>query len=975
MSKMYFHYQQEGKESAWQIVMSQDRAKVAAQKPAFMTVLDLSTIPDDNDWSKVRYSGPFYADFDADGDLELVCNSFREFLGKLYAELDFDIGQAKMFASGGKGFHIEIPEACFHAKVPASGVTWLPYIYRAMAQSLIVDTLDLNVYTGKRGRMWRTTNVLRDNGNYKVPLTVEEALSMTPELYNELVSAPRELVEPTPPFVNGKFAMLFDRSKDTVSSQMRGKKKRQEKANALLDPWKKARKTPPSIEMIMRGESLRDGVGFQSIAMQLAIYAATVEMPQAEFIDRCAGLIDNHKSDSRRYNTDKKRREELSRMYVYMTENSLYDFDAGPVVRLLADGTPTADLGVMDTEDRDDTAVVERGPATTDVEDGDVATDEPVINLDAHKRLRRGFFMNAEGMFRKHGDEIEPISRATLRKVEAFRDVVRGDFQGYEFDMVVAGRKRGRYMLSADAFTSAQNLRKFFTAHQISFQGSEADAASLLDIMAEKAERNGHTYTYPREGFFVLNNPEIEKPTPCMVYLTKDEFACSIKPGDEHFFSLKYKPTTVTSSYDIDIHQAPDLDVDMADSIRDIFAMNRPVLVADVLGWFVACHYRSLYLHLFGQFPLLQVYGEAGSGKSQTIKTMAHLHWYHPERISIKSAMSATPFAMDAHASSSHSAPFIIDEYKPRELRTHKGKIEKLKDVFKACYMGTDIGERGTLNKGAENSLAIIKSKCTAPVAFMGEAIEMETAIIERSVCVPFSQAFHTKDRADAFERLQSNPECLSAIGKAIVNAGFRINLEAMRKEFLLIRREIEARLPAMDDSSHKRPAPRLIYNRAVVVHGLRIFKRILAETFDTQFDGLVDMLLNARVETEGEDAKALKIHSMSEISKVVSRLALMSRDVDLPHELKMGKDYYVGDGFVEIKVERSYDQYRRYCSSIRDTPLFDTLESFRHALLSYGALTDKQCVASELRDEDSSESIYRLSLAVLKREGVQNFR
>jgi hypothetical protein len=50
--------------------------------------------------------------------------------------------------------------------------------------------------------------------------------------------------------------------------------------------------------------------------------------------------------------------------------------------------------------------------------------------------------------------------------------------------------------------------------------------------------------------------------------------------------------------------------------------------VADLLGWFVACHYRSAYLYLFHQFPLLQVYGTAGSGKSQTVKMLAHLHWY-----------------------------------------------------------------------------------------------------------------------------------------------------------------------------------------------------------------------------------------------------------------------------------------------------------------------------------------------------------
>jgi len=44
-----------------------------------------------------------------------------------------------------------------------------------MAYKLYVDTLDLRVYSAKRGRMWRTPNVQRENGKYKVPISLGEA--------------------------------------------------------------------------------------------------------------------------------------------------------------------------------------------------------------------------------------------------------------------------------------------------------------------------------------------------------------------------------------------------------------------------------------------------------------------------------------------------------------------------------------------------------------------------------------------------------------------------------------------------------------------------------------------------------------------------------------------------------------------------------------------------------------------------------
>lgn len=977
MANWYYFFQQDGKESRWTEALADRRQEITSSlRPAFSTVLDLSFIPDNNeDWTKVKYRGDFYADFDAGDDLPYVCEQFKVFLGKLDAELNFDLTQAKFFASGSKGFHLEIPQECFMPKAPGAGTPYLAYIYREMAQSLIVDTLDLNVYTGKRGRQWRTTNVQRENGMYKVPLTLDEVFEIDETSYRELIKAPRPEPVSTPPFCNPKFALLFDRSKEKVVGSMRNKKKRMEKASAVLDPWKRSGKTPPTMQTLMNGDNIADGAGFQSLAMQLAIYATSVGMKRKDFIDACAGLCEKHVSDSRRYGTPSLRREELGRMYDYMEQDVLYDFDVGPIVRLLKPGVSASDLGIIEHEDVGDVVA----PTETIDDDGVITSGAP--GTDIMRGVRKGFFMNADGMWRRINNADEPICRAVLRNVEAFFDVESKHFSGYEFDIIVGGRRVARKMLGADVFTSAVNMRRFFGSMQVTYQGGEQETSALLDIMAEKAHSGGRVYSYPREGFFIVDHPEKDHPVPVAVYLTQDTFISSIDESSPDYFRLRYRPNEAISTYLIDLHKAPDLNVSMRDAIEDLFNFNTPEVVINMVGWFIAAHYRSVYLRLFGQFPNLQVFGEAGSGKSQSVIMLSRLHWYRGDPC-LATAASYTPFALDSKVASSHSAPAIIDEYKPRELRTQKGKYEKLKDVLKNAYIGGDTGNRGTINRNGETSLSVIRSKCAAPMIFIGEAIENETAIIERCVLTRVTKAYQTPPRTAAFVRLHDDAkskEALSAVGKTIVARGFGIDLDKMYAEMADIVSTLKRKYASAlaGDSTAAAMAERVIFNAAVVIHGWLTLREALVPVFGDHFSEKIDDLISEKYDRSaaGEDTKAVKVFGRSEISKVISQIALLSRETDRPYEMRYRKDYIAESGWVEMKVERAYSNYRQYCGVTREQPLFDNLDSFLVALSGYSPVIDHNCASSELRADGSSETIVRFDEAKLLSDGVQMFR
>lgn len=983
MSQWYFHYQVEGKESPWVLAPSEKRQEILESKnPAFVTVLDISGIPEDNDWSKTRYKGPLYFDFDSEDDLGKVIDDVKTFLGKIVDEWEVPFEMIKVWLSGGKGFHIEIPMECLFQKMPPAGVQWLPYIYRELAQKVVVDTLDLSVYSGRKGRMWRTPGVKRDNGLYKHQVAAEFAMSIeTPEHYREICSRPSDPIPEAASYPIGRLMLLFDQAKSKVSEMGRGKKRKAEAANKLLEPWRLTKQHMPTVLAIMRGEKVKQGVGFNRIAMQLAIYATSVGMTLDQFLTLSEGLCQEHVSDNYRYGTPAKRKAELARMFEYMETATLYDFDPGPLVGMLVPGTSAPDLGSLPEQPESPTQ------ATVNVvkEDGTLMNSDEIVQATTVRQLgniRRGVFMTADGIFKKTGDNVDTLCRASIslsrhtqRLPETKEEMIRPTFTGFSFKLNKPGLSEPMDdEIASDALTSLQPVKRYFVSHALSFQGTDSDVSAILDIMSEQARSGQKVFTYPREGLGFHANPTDKHAPPLAVFLTRSGCYKQVNYNGDKTFDFRYVPEVVESSYNIDIQTAPRLELTDKDRIKPIFQFNRPSAVADLLGWFVSAHFASFYVHYFKQFPLLQVYGEAGSGKTQTVSMLSYLHWYHVAP-PINSAMGLTPFALEAASSTSCSAPMILDEYKPRELiRVRGDKLPKIRDLLKASYVRGTLSNKGTINRDGPAQLATIRMAATAPVVFLTEAIEMETAILERCVPVNLSKSAHSADRQRHFHELSRDTSVVSSIGREVLEYALRMNPEDFRDTMAETLAELEAKQPAFDDMINKREAPRVIYNRAVSLHGLRLLQTILKARFGLEFDEYFEELYNSD-ESRSEERAALRVQAMSEVGKVISRMALMSFDQDEPHEIRMGVHYVTKSGFLELRVESCYDRYRIYCVRIHETPLFDTMESFRTALGTYGPTVDFNMARSELREQGSTSTVTKLSLEKLAREGVQAFR
>jgi hypothetical protein len=339
-----FHFHTTG-ETTWKPISGEGLASLLASPtpPEFRTILGTSCpypAEESAQASGVGYIGPFYADFDAETSDEVI-SQFIKFLRHLQIEHAFDLTQARLYASGKKGFHLEIPQACFLPALPAEGIPFLPAIYKEMAMAMYVDTLDLRVYSAKRGRMWRVPNRRRANGMYKVPIEPNaETFTLGPEQYQSLCGTPRPWPPMSPPTLNSSLGILFHGCREKIA---KGAKRNHESTridNALRRRFNG--KLPPSLDAIAKG-AVQSPVGFNLLALQLAIVAHTVGMSEDQLVAECAGLLQRHASDGR-YNTRQKRDAELRKQWRYVLGNPSYQVSVSGIRSVLPRGINTRDL-------------------------------------------------------------------------------------------------------------------------------------------------------------------------------------------------------------------------------------------------------------------------------------------------------------------------------------------------------------------------------------------------------------------------------------------------------------------------------------------------------------------------------------------------------------------------------------------------------------------------------------------------------
>lgn len=951
---MYFYYQEKetpkgaergsapwkSRESKWREQTIQDL------KPPLVTVLDVNVDVDSvapENLKQLRYAGPFYLDWDAPTIMEAAAG-VNEFLDLLEAEYGFNLLQLDIYATGGRGFHVEIPMKCF---TDEKDVVALPLVYKELAFLLATDYMDLSVYSTRKGRMWRVPNVQRLNGKYKVPIRVSDIRDMSESLYDRLTSQPQSKLERDIPVPNPDLSTLFKKLKDKVIAANGAKARR-----AQQDLKKTFGEIPASLLNLYQGTNLKPEAGLNQIALQIAIISHGFGLSLREHLDLAEGLITTHKGDkSKRANGN---RNEVVRLYNYIADNPCYVYQEHSVLALLDDDVEVSDLDV--TEAKLQAQVTE-------------AALKDLSDLYGQVRVSK------VGTHAKDDESVYRIAHVGF----SMDDVVvaqgeDGSDEGYHLPYTHNGEPVGALVVTSSNFASPDRVKATYeqaggVLSQMDQKACQGIYAQIIDHATRNKKDGKLTVKYiNREGLKVDNTPD----GPVMVWCGSGSGVPNGKPilVDGAKTSCKYLWRSVEGSVNgelkTDLMDAtPITDTPLHREVIGSFLrlIYNPATMAQVLGWFSAVVWKEVYSTHYREFPFLYVAGEAGAGKTETFSIMARLYTFREPPKQVTLTGNSTIFGLQTKLQASWTIPVLLDEYKPAQMTPNK--LADAKGILHAIFNPFTEHTRGGGRAGSVKSTNWAETHArlyTTPVVVNGETMDDTPAIRDRSIMAWFN-AGHKSATRQHYENVAQNLGIISSLGRHIClttmehvrDHGVEQILRMFEDERQKARAEIRSRM-----------SDRQMSALAIAAIGLRWLKSCLNRVYQDEFDDRIEQLVAALY----DNAQVVQ-RPDTEMVKALREIAQLTFN-EPGKDIRRGIDYvYADDDHIDLAVDSlsfRYQQVGLFAKSHFTGP-----SQFREALGAWEGTVDRICENSRLKTVPS-KVIYRIKVATLNEWGIEPF-
>lgn len=893
---------------------------------AFVTVLgvdqDLSSLAEDVEREDlVRYQGPFYIDIDSTDITESI-EAARAALEALQG-VDVDLECIRVWATGKKGFHIEVPQEVFAAGEP---VLKLPRIYARMAEALNLPLYDRSVYSMGKGRMWRVENVARpDNDQFKVPITAEEALELDEAQYQQLCSMPRELPPPKAPRPAPSMKALFESCRMKVEQEPKFEPQTRPEGG-LFKVLEGA--VPACMQMAREGKKARNKT-WNDLATQYVQGLAEMDRDPSELIE---AFVTGTQSKS--YPTVADRRREVKKKYFHIRRIGQYAFACVKMRSVLA-SNPCEGCPVKAQSESASGNIVARHAGYFEVTPNGGLRQLTNFTLEpVEETVERG--------------EIFGLRRTSLQVHVVMEDGSRHRTEIPE----AAWISRARF---ADAFLGISNA--YITASDNDIQ--RLKGLVLLPVQEEQQTAANRIVRTERT----------------------EQIGIHIRPvGDEDYEAIYVEPGWSTDKYGMEtglecktrdhphprlksVAMANPLPEEYAGLVRRLLGVNVPHVIAPALGWTVASALKSHLMTRTNSFPLLNLWGRAGAGKTETAQLLLLLHGIDHFTEWEKTAASASSYyALWRNLASSTTVPRIIDEVNRSKIPAKQWL--QMQETLKACWNADPI-QRGTLSRvndgRSHHGVNLMRARLTAPVIYLSEQSPDLPALKERTVAVGISTAEREmlpNSERDFFWCVQHKRK-FNTLAKALYIAALNTSPDEVH---------------AIVDSYYTRVPPefksrqRLSYQ--IVLAGLEW----LSATLD---------VFGVRVGRELEELREsfvtwLSVHSTvvagaahrSEVDALMQNLMAMLRTTDAGGRewLVMGHHYAYDHRYLYLDAALVFAQAAKYYGHIlRQTLVFESaprmVELFRQ---------ERYCVGYDARSPVfPGRDVLKLDLMVMAASGI----
>lgn len=846
---MYLFYQEstkkddEGRGERWQIIKDspQSREALAKQQVQMVSMLAISSTDPESEYETLKYRGDLYFDIDNE-NLEISIASTLELVNKLE---DVGVHDSVIYLSGKKGFHVTVPSKVFLTS-SATGIKWLPYIYGHIAiNNFAVEGLDLNVYSGGRGRLWRQPNVKRiDNGQYKVPITKRDLEQLDVESYKELASKPNftlaEKHEKTDPTFSTKLSSIFEDSATIVRKEQESKETYRFESVPELEMLSEV---PGCIVKLADGVDVKEGTNFNRAAMNLAGYLKSANRIGSELGEDLINRMASHNNyGSASYTNERARRQHIKSA----VKRAKHDKSMG-----------CNPAYILSTVERCGGCIVCNGTLDKKKPEGE-KTNTKNRNEADEDGLRHNIFEQGLAYCKDYGPRnwkslttflIEPVSADIYYNQEhdSFRrEALKCDIK---YSVGEEGSVRTTSVtIEEDAWDSPSLFKKQFAGiDNVAVTCSEDDLADLRHYIMSKFNDIDNSIRTPTMGLEIKQVPSGDRMSKVLVY-TEPGYTAS---GKNIRVPVHYEGDGRTVSAGTPcIHKAPNLSEDNAEDMKvaeDIFYVNEHWICSTFIGWVAATALKPHITSINNEFPLLAVTGKPGTGKTTIASLMADLAGCTYGQSGEPASANSTAAAVERYIAGSTSTPRILDECNAPAFRSNP----KLLETLKMCYNSLEVIKGNVAGGSAGQSAIATRSvRMTGPLMYISEQPQQDDALRQRSIEVMLTMALHGTNQqgqhlsrsaltnevrrsVEAFEWTTEHEqrERLRGIGKAIIHEALDVSRSWVRDRL-------------KDYSEVVRTARchgRQKYGWRVVLLGLDLYERALKNQYGIDVSGTVE--------------------------------------------------------------------------------------------------------------------------------------
>lgn len=777
---MYYFLQfRPDKKEAWRLY-TEEQLQTAdlPGPPAFQTVLMVDQNPEEvtenglDAVTTVKYYGPMYWDFDDADDIDRVLGEANAIIDYLMNKLNIPAEYIHCYLSGGKGVHITVPAQVFGVKKPTH---YLPMIYREIMLTSMIGaglespcTVDEGVYSCGRGRMWRCEGVARPgSGTYKVATTPNELSMMDSDEYHAIVASPRpKAATPSPAksLTFPKAEELLKRAKLTAARKVKAMGEACVVPREALREWDGI---PGCIQTLISDGDCANS-NWNQAAMQLAAYIAARydKSEEDEYMEQLVRpFAKNVESSSRPSEIERVKhvRGQLNRAF-----GGSVKFAPGALIATI--GTPCRKCPVCRPD-------ISSGASTQEEAEAGNFNGDVKIRWDP-----AGYFLvGEEGGGRQLTNftfwpslEVYELEQFTNSEgLTAYRKTERKELVG---KLLVAGSDTADELTIPErAWGSKRDLISAIKGRDAVVYGGDGEIQKLLVAILKFArDRTEDKELEKMVGASVCGIVLDRNGKSTVAHYVEAGTAITAKGGRSQFrFNGNARQSPALIGH-VDPVRGGDEELEKA--IRALCGVNDPVQVAMLMGWFASCHFRQHIQFEEPQFPLLNIYGNSGAGKSCLAVLMAMINGIDYTKAELQNVEVGTMYPLQKYVSSSTTVPRIIEEVNPVILGATK--YNAILGIFKASWSHSPI-QRGRV--GADRELSVSEDRISAPIVYTSEQSATVPSLRNRSVEVRLqARALLNPKYRENYRTAMQNRQALLRLARGMVTVALHTSPKAL---------------------------------------------------------------------------------------------------------------------------------------------------------------------------------------------------